>query len=160
MKKKTGPKPRSWKLRFVTHIKKTSTCWLWTGAVLTNGYGYFGIGTSTYKHGSIMAHRASWLLYHGKIPFGLFVCHHCDNRACVNPKHLFIGTPQENTRDAIEKNRFFNGERCHMAKLTKYQVIEIRKLGKTQSSYAISRNYPVTPRAIRFILQRKSWKHI
>ncbi len=87
--------------RFWRHVERTSTCWIWTSC-LRGGYGNFKTPT-TYS-----AHRASYELFKGAIPKGRLVCHSCDNRKCVNPDHLWLGSHEDNTRDAIQKKRFTN----------------------------------------------------
>lgn len=78
-------------------------CWLWTAALKESGYGQFMINSLSRK--PLKAHRISWELAHGSIPDGLHVLHHCDNRRCVNPSHLFLGTNDDNIRDMIAKGR-------------------------------------------------------
>lgn len=77
-----------------------SDCWNWVGPIEEQGYGVFG-----WNGKKIKAHRLSWVLTKGEIPKGLFVCHTCDNRKCVNPKHLWLGTVQDNNRDRDLKGR-------------------------------------------------------
>jgi HNH endonuclease len=77
-----------------------SGCWLWTGALWTSGYGQMKI---PWTRKNIGAHVASYLLHRGEIPLGLFVCHTCDLRPCVNPDHFFLGTQVDNMRDASRK---------------------------------------------------------
>lgn len=82
-------------------------CWEWDGCRNGKGYGQFC---------NTRAHRFSYMVYVGKIPDGLFVCHHCDNPPCVNPAHLYAGTAKDNVRDCIARGRFAGnqrGETCH-----------------------------------------------
>ena len=79
-----------------------SGCWNWTGSVDSKGYGSIKDGVTS------RAHRVAWKLYKGKIPEGIFVLHTCDNRKCVNPNHLFLGTSKDNVRDMMDKGRHPN----------------------------------------------------
>lgn len=87
--------------RFWEKVKKTKTCWLWTA--FKNKQGYGKIGTTASK--CINSHRVSWVIHNGPIPDDYFVCHKCDTPSCVNPKHLFIGTRQDNIDDMMLKKR-------------------------------------------------------
>jgi hypothetical protein len=86
--------------RFFQKVNKTDSCWLWTGAVNSRGYGSIGVAGKTTS-----AHRLSYLWFKGEIPEGMFVCHTCDIRACVNPEHLWVGTNSDNMKDMIAKDR-------------------------------------------------------
>lgn len=84
-------------------------CWLWTAAD-TGRYGYFRLDGKVGQRRSIGANRAAWLLYRGPIPEGMMVCHTCDTPICVNPDHLFLGTPLDNMLDKVAKGRQVSGQ--------------------------------------------------
>lgn len=88
---------------------KDNGCWEFIGCKMPNGYGKLGKNKKTW-----LAHRYSYFLKNGEIPNGMHVCHTCDNRICINPEHLFLGTRKDNMQDMIKKNRHnFSGLRTN-----------------------------------------------
>jgi hypothetical protein len=83
-------------------IGTESDCWRWTGSVRNKrGYGSF-----SFRYWQFLASRASWAIANGPIPTGMLILHHCDNPPCVNPAHLYLGTAEDNRRDAVERERY------------------------------------------------------
>lgn len=157
----TGPKRQPLEDRFWQRVDGWSIadCWLWTGDI--NGYGYGRLALGGRNDRSALAHRVAYMLFVGPIPDDLFVCHHCDNRRCVNPHHLYLGTPARNSRDMVERNRSSIGNRNGSAKLTESQVKEIRNLHQLGLSQGkIAKRFNVQQSLIFLIVHRKIWKHI
>lgn len=151
---------RSLEERFWEKVQISDGCWLWTHSK-TNGYGAIGRGGRS--DGKVYAHVASWeIATESRVPSGRFVCHTCDVPSCVNPEHLFLGTPADNVHDSMSKGRHIKGERVGGCKLTADRVRQIRALydrGITDKS-RLGRRFGVTRRNIAAIVERRSWKHV
>lgn len=142
--------------RFFSFVKKTKGCWNWIGDIGVGGYGRIWYNGKTVK-----AHRLSYEKFIGPIPEGILICHTCDNPKCVNPKHLFLGTHQDNNSDKTNKDRQAKGNTSGMSKLTEAQVMEIKKLLHSgMQVFEITKMYPVTWGAISCIQKGKTWKHV
>jgi HNH endonuclease len=149
---------------FWKKVDKTSDCWTWTGFINWTGYGTFHL-----MNRILQAHRLAWEFTFGKIPNGLFVCHKCDNRKCVNPNHLFLGTNADNVNDRHQKGRSARGDnsgaRKHPEsihhKLTYDQVLIIRNEYSSgrYSQYQLAKQYHVCQASICYIVNQKNWKY-
>jgi hypothetical protein len=133
-------------------------CWPWMGARSKGGYGRS-------RSGGELAHRIAWQLFHGSIPVGLSVCHHCDNPPCCNPAHLFLGTHGENMADRHRKGRSRGpiGEAHPSAKLTEEDVREIRRLRSLSNPptlKTLAMRYGVALQVIHNAAIGKTWRRI
>jgi hypothetical protein len=133
-------------------------CWIWKRSKNNKGYGHPG-----FKGKPILAHRLSYLTFIGEIPNNLFVLHTCDNPTCVNPKHLFLGTQEDNMKDMVNKNR-------QSSKVNKKEVNEIRTLysvelaerakgkGIQLTQKELGKRFRVSGRQISDIINNKTWR--
>lgn len=141
--------------RFWAQVDKSGgeqACWPWLG-VQVKGYGKFHTHGKNYR-----AHRFSYERHVGPVPQGMCVCHRCDNPRCVNPAHLFLGSPVENTKDRNDKSRQARGERIGLARLTEERVRLLRERVANGETYAaIARDYGVGPDAIGHAARRETW---
>lgn len=138
-------------------------CWLFTGGKQSQGYGMI---YDAERKGNVRAHIVSYAIHVETIPKGLLVLHTCDNPWCVNPEHLFLGTHQDNVDDMRSKGRdsFGDnvGEKNGQAKLTKANVLDIRRLLNTgqYTQDQIGDMFGVTRGTVKNIKLGVTWKHI
>jgi len=150
----------TWESYFTPRTKAAGDCLEWAKSKTNIGYGQCATIA-----GECRSHRVSWILSHGPIPAGMCVLHRCDNRACVKPAHLFLGTQQENIADMIAKGRNVpptprNGSSNHQAVLTEDDVWAIRAMAPLFTQAEIARSYAASPMTISRIMRRESWKHV
>lgn len=137
-------------------------CWGWKFRISRNGYGEITRRRNGKKL-RLGAHRASYEAFIGPIPKGMMVCHSCDNRKCINPGHLFLGTAKDNMRDAASKGRLRipshrpRGVANGRAKLTAGQAKEILGHKGQFSQREIARRFGVSRACVRKILSGASW---
>lgn len=142
---------------FWKRIEKTDACWNWVGEKDGGGYGRTRWEGKCHK-----AHRIAWRLLRGKIPAGLFVLHHCDNRSCCNPEHLYLGTQADNMRDMVERKRRKGigcGEKNGRSKLTQEQAEAICLLyaAGQMSQQKIANQFGVSQFAVSAIVRNKRY---
>ncbi len=129
-------------------IRGEDECWEWKAGKFWDGYG---------NYRNHKAHRIAFLIAYGRLPVpqGL---HSCDNRSCVNPKHIHEGTQKKNVEEARERGRMSVGEKHPVSKLTVSQVLEIREAGGSQAE--IARTFGIAPQTVQSIKAGTRWKHL
>jgi hypothetical protein len=145
--------------RFVPTGLSDGECWTWGGSITSAGYGRF-----LTRNRFFLAHRFSYLLAKGVPPDGILVCHSCDNRPCVNPHHLFLGTHADNTADMWRKGRDNHavGERARGAYLSEVIVKEMRRRKEQEGELNkdIAEFFGCSQSHVSNILSRKKWRHV
>jgi len=143
---------------FVTYFadatvpEPNSGCLLWLGMVNNSGYGIVA---------KKLAHRVAYWMDRGAIPEGMLVCHTCDVRSCVNPRHLFLGTNADNVRDAVAKGKYKRGEASPSSRLKNKDIMVIRqRIAAGHTNKCIANDYGVTPPTINQIKTGKRWRYI
>lgn len=145
--------------RYVSPEPNTG-CFLWTAGEARGGYGKFSAGPGSRR--TVAAHRWAWERAHGPVPVGLVVRHSCDQRLCVNPKHLSLGTHADNSADMTRRKRQAAGERQGLSKLTADQVLTIRgaRNSGVVTQQALADAFGIHQTGVSAIIARKTWKHI
>lgn len=143
------------KCYYMGHVEPTSasSCWLWKGKC--DPYGHVERRRGEQESAHVFAYRLFW----GEVPAELVVRHTCNVPACVNPFHLLVGTPAQNSADMVESQRQAVGELHGQSKLTVEQVLEIRADAATSHS-ELARRYGVTHKTISSIRLRKTWQRV
>lgn len=150
--------------RFWKKVKKTRGCWIWLGKPYQSNGGYGGIEVFDLQRGKwrqIVAHRVAWMLIHGEIHGDICVLHKCDNKICVRPGHLFLGSRQDNTADMVRKGRQAHGDRSGVRKLSSAKVRQMRKeaeMGAPNSD--LSKKYGVRHCHVWRIVTGRSWRDL
>ena len=158
IKNQASLEERFW--RFVTPLGPED-CWIWVGQKLANKYGRLSLGSKGL--GSDGAHRVSWEIHNKqKIPVGMVVMHSCDNPSCVNPSHLSVGTPKQNSDDMIAKGRkkivVPVGEQNGKSIITADIARQIRE---SKDNHAVTaRRFGVSAGCVRSVRSFRTWKHI
>jgi hypothetical protein len=140
---------------------RSGDCWEWKARRTKAGYGQLEFAKEG-RRVAVYAHRLSYELHVGQILPGAMVCHRCDNRACINPDHLFLGTHQDNMTDAKHKGRMHLGSAHGLAKLDEKSVAEIKSELRSglKSQKQLAAVHGVSHGAIQAIASGRNWRHV
>lgn len=143
----------------IARTDRSSGCWIWQGTISRTGYGQMRLRDEA----TLLAHRLSYEFHVGPIPAGMCVLHRCDNRRCINPDHLFLGTKGDNNRDRSSKGRSYRqtGAAHYSSKLTDDDVLEMRELRRKGVSLSeLSKRFGIVQSRVSTICNRKAWTHV
>jgi hypothetical protein len=166
-----GPKPVDPVIRLWRRVDKSGECWVWIAGTDTSGYGQIRVNNRL-----TLVHRFSYEIHLGPIPDGMLVCHRCDNRRCVRPDHLFLGTHADNAADMVAKGRQATGERwggfTHpetrprgerhpKSRLTDELVTELRRRRAAgEGLRSLAREFGMCHNTIGMAIRGQTWKHV
>lgn len=142
--------PRFWSK---TEVTWPSKCWNWRGPKY-----HFGHGVFAFRRKPARAHRISWIIANGEIPEGQLVLHKCDNPACVNPNHLYLGSSKDNNRDMVNRGRQYT--RKGIAYKFTFEIakkIRARYKAEKISCEKLAREYNVSYTTMNLLLRGKTW---
>ncbi len=149
--------------RFSQKVQRAApgACWEWQGSIANTGYGQMSVRRPDGRWTMENTHRIAWKLAHGAIPADQCVLHRCDNRKCVNPAHLFLGTKADNIADMVSKGRQARGEKKPGAKLTAAVVRQMREMVKSgRTMKQVGRAIGVSASSVCMIASGKRWGHV
>lgn len=140
-----------------TKLDSSTGCYNWVGTKMKQGY-----GVTVFNKKKIATHRLAYTCFIGDIPKGMFVCHKCDNRACHNPSHLFIGSHQDNMNDMKKKGRQVKraGVLNKNAKLDESIIMQIRSLYPKKTQVEIAKMFDLSVVHVQSIIKRRRWAHV
>lgn len=152
--------------RFFSKIRPglEGQCWEWAGSHMPNGYTSFQLDRTTIGRGkTVLGHRYMYEYVYGPMPEGMCVCHRCDNRGCVNPTHMFMGTRKDNAHDAVRKGRNSRGSVNGMSILTESDIPRLRTLittGPRGTQRRLAREHGISESSMSQMIHGKTWRHV